>query len=531
MFPYVVAQLKKVRKRQPAKRQGLPTDCLIEEEMKSILKIWKGDVTESVLLLDKVIPKIPKYKRGGIAGTVYNQSTFILPMLREAETIGSYKPPEKEITLESMLQDLLIDGYHMVFEEINNLILIDAKERKEYEKLYGAHKAKPLHEQLDTIQFIAQFLKDAETAKNNDDFSLLFTCHLNLARTFAQGENSLAVRFFDLCMKIASEYPCDKDGSSLALSQLYFGLYAKSNDKNSSLIVASMLNLGNFYTTKGDFTRALEILKECLQLCEEMMDWKGVASASQSIGAVFFKLDDLDKAKEYYGRFIEVSDEGEDKHVLTESYLETGFAFNNAGHYNVAKEYVKKAFGSEITSEYETKARSLYGIVHAHSMYSLYLPYVNRRSSYALETLLNWKDFRIDNFEEKPIRPKNEEKPILRREVVMKKKIKQYDDIKDSSTTLPVFLSHIQPYNLEPKSVGSLRSDDVEDLVDYSLLNNNSFVKNAVTTYAAHSGAQNIDLSAISLHVKANTQNKSLIELIQTQMNLERPHRDNRYES
>lgn len=42
------------------------------------------------------------------------------------------------------------------------------------------------------------------------------------------------------------------------------------------------------------------------------------------------RLDDLEKAKEYYAKFVEVSDGAEDKTILTDSYMQTGLAFNNA---------------------------------------------------------------------------------------------------------------------------------------------------------------------------------------------------------
>ena len=55
----------------------------------------------------------------------------------------------------------------MVFEEIYNMINTDLDERKEYEKLYGVLKTKPLMNKLKTLGFIATYLKNAETAKNN----------------------------------------------------------------------------------------------------------------------------------------------------------------------------------------------------------------------------------------------------------------------------------------------------------------------------------------------------------------------------
>ena len=84
MFPYIVNYYKKPRK-EKAKSLGLATDCLIDKEIESIIRIWKGEYSESVKILDKIIPKITKYKRGGIAGTEYNQSSFILPMITPEE--------------------------------------------------------------------------------------------------------------------------------------------------------------------------------------------------------------------------------------------------------------------------------------------------------------------------------------------------------------------------------------------------------------------------------------------------------------
>ena len=68
----------------------------------------------------------------------------------------------------------------MVFEEIYNMIQNDLAERQEYEKLYGALKTEPLKNQLTTLEFIATFLKNAETAENNGECKKDFKLSINL---------------------------------------------------------------------------------------------------------------------------------------------------------------------------------------------------------------------------------------------------------------------------------------------------------------------------------------------------------------
>lgn len=111
MFPYLISSLKKARKSKTEKKRGLATDCLIEDVEETILRFWKGEVTDSVRLLDKIIPKVAKYKRGGVAGTPYNQSGFILPMI---------KPSAVEEQLQKERYDIWLARGQKTFESIES---------------------------------------------------------------------------------------------------------------------------------------------------------------------------------------------------------------------------------------------------------------------------------------------------------------------------------------------------------------------------------------------------------------------------
>ena len=72
---------------------------------------------------------------------------------------------------ENLLQSVLVDGFHVAFYELFNLIHSDNEYRKSLDPKSEVLKQKPLEEEYDKLELIAHYLKEAETANNNSKYN------------------------------------------------------------------------------------------------------------------------------------------------------------------------------------------------------------------------------------------------------------------------------------------------------------------------------------------------------------------------
>ena len=67
---------------------------------------------------------------------------------------------------ENLLQNVLVDGFHVAFYELFTLIQEDNEYRKSLDSKSDVLREKPLEEEYEKLELIAHYLKEAETANN-----------------------------------------------------------------------------------------------------------------------------------------------------------------------------------------------------------------------------------------------------------------------------------------------------------------------------------------------------------------------------
>lgn len=71
-------------------------------------------------------------------------------------------------------------------------------------------------------------------------------------------------------------------------------------------------NLGYIYAEQSDYNLSLANFDECIKLCEEVNDLKGLALAYSSVGAVYDRVDEKEKAIVYYSKAFEIAKKQKD---------------------------------------------------------------------------------------------------------------------------------------------------------------------------------------------------------------------------
>jgi serine phosphatase RsbU (regulator of sigma subunit) len=106
---------------------------------------------------------------------------------------------------------------------------------------------------------------------------------------------------------------------------------------------ASALNtLGNSYSNKGDFAKALQIFLNTLQIFEEIKYKKGIAGCYGNIGEIYRFQSNYPKALEYDLKALKVFEELRNKRGIGACYGNIGIVYQTLSNYSKALEYYFK---------------------------------------------------------------------------------------------------------------------------------------------------------------------------------------------
>ncbi|MEM1324125.1 MAG: tetratricopeptide repeat protein, partial [Bacteroidota bacterium] len=90
-------------------------------------------------------------------------------------------------------------------------------------------------------------------------------------------------------------------------------------------------NLGVISVNKEDYSSALNYFNSAISTYEEYGDTHGLAQLNNSIGATYFKLNNINKAKQYYYKSAKLAEKVGNNLLLGDAYVNLGILFVNSG--------------------------------------------------------------------------------------------------------------------------------------------------------------------------------------------------------
>jgi len=110
-----------------------------------------------------------------------------------------------------------------------------------------------------------------------------------------------------------------------------------ANEKGLKKSTARALNaIGNAYTKKGVYPKALSFFQQSLKLREEIKDTKGQASTLVNIGVVYLYLNDYPKALSHYNKSLKISKQSGNKAEQALALLNIGIIYKLQKNYNTS---------------------------------------------------------------------------------------------------------------------------------------------------------------------------------------------------
>jgi len=118
-------------------------------------------------------------------------------------------------------------------------------------------------------------------------------------------------------------------------------LYKASDHKNG--INKSLNNIGNVHRYLGNYDTAMDYFLKSLRMSEKMGDKKGVAYSLNNIGIIYALLENYDKVLEYFSKTLKLSEEIGDKKGVASALNNIGLVYEELGEHEKALEYHQKS--------------------------------------------------------------------------------------------------------------------------------------------------------------------------------------------
>ncbi|MCH2048623.1 MAG: tetratricopeptide repeat protein, partial [Trichodesmium sp. ALOHA_ZT_67] len=118
--------------------------------------------------------------------------------------------------------------------------------------------------------------------------------------------------------------------------QLYSRLLGKLDQYWDGICLTG---LGNVYSAKGEYDKAIEYHQQHLQIAREIGDRSGEGDALMGLGNVYYSQGEYDKAMEYYQQFLQIAREIGDRSGEGRALGNLGVVYDSQGEYDKAMEY------------------------------------------------------------------------------------------------------------------------------------------------------------------------------------------------
>lgn len=237
-----------------------------------------------------------------------------------------------------------------------SLILYDELGTKEKESALNILVliARTSYIQNDYEEAIKNCKSALDISKELNDKTTILQCLNNLGVIYvAQGNNFKASEYYFLSLKIAEELGVKKD---IALSYNNIGAtYSRQGDVDKALeyyllalgirneigdnIVSTSVNIGDIYLRKKDYNKALEYLFSALKSARKSQ----MPHALSTIGDVYLQMGDYTEALDYLNRSLSISEEIDNKKLISRSFYLLGSVYLKQRNYAKAIENAKKS--------------------------------------------------------------------------------------------------------------------------------------------------------------------------------------------
>jgi len=127
----------------------------------------------------------------------------------------------------------------------------------------------------------------------------------------------------------------DRGGDAIIEFQIILPISRRNNFSNE---LKSILNaFANAYSFQASYDKALQLHFECLELREKDGNMADISATLNNIGFVYYKLNNYEKALEYYKRILDQSSQVNFKDVL---FINMGLCYNELNDFSTAKKFI-----------------------------------------------------------------------------------------------------------------------------------------------------------------------------------------------
>lgn len=141
---------------------------------------------------------------------------------------------------------------------------------------------------------------------------------------------------YELCIK---GYKCWKEGRILDTIEFLEKALEIFQENNSYKEIANILDfLGDLYSMRENFEKALRAYKACLDICEDFEDEISTAIIAEKIVRIYRELKKYDKMLPYLYRILEIAEKYRDAHRAARAMVGIGDVYRHKNEINTAKE-------------------------------------------------------------------------------------------------------------------------------------------------------------------------------------------------
>lgn len=165
---------------------------------------------------------------------------------------------------------------------------------------------------------------------------------------------------YEICIKA---YQYWKEGRILDTIQLLEEALEIFQENNAYKEIANILDfLGDLYSMRGNFEKALKAYKACLDICEDFEDEFSTAILAEKIVYLYREKKEYEKMLPYLYRILEIAEKYRDAHRAARAMVGIGDVYSNRKDYQVAKEAyeialkIYKGLGAKELAEIVEKA-------------------------------------------------------------------------------------------------------------------------------------------------------------------------------